>query len=141
MNGSHYPQATRVVALCVVASLVLLSAGCAGSSRRSARRNAPPPRNYVETGMACWYGPEYHGKKTASGETFNMNDMTAAHRTLPFDTMVRVTNLENQASAVVRINDRGPFKSGRIIDVSRKAADKLGFRQAGLARVRIETAR
>lgn len=141
MNKPHSSQATRILSLCLLVSLVLLSVGCSSRHhRRAVRQNAAPPRNYVETGTACWYGPGYHGKMTASGEIYNMNDMTAAHRTLPFDTKVRVTNLDNQASAVVRINDRGPFKGGRIIDVSKKAADRLGFLQAGLARVRIETA-
>ncbi|MBO6783539.1 MAG: septal ring lytic transglycosylase RlpA family protein, partial [Alphaproteobacteria bacterium] len=82
---------------------------------------------YSETGIASWYGPNFHGKKTANGETYNQNDLTAAHRTLPMPSAVRVTNLENGRSLVVRINDRGPFARGRIIDMSRRGAQLLGF--------------
>lgn len=89
-------------------------------------------------GLASWYGNPHHGKRTASGEKFNMYAMTAAHRTLPFDTRVRVYNIENGKSAVVRINDRGPFLKGRIIDVSRAAAKKLDFVNDGIAQVEIE---
>ncbi|MBN1355204.1 septal ring lytic transglycosylase RlpA family protein [bacterium] len=90
------------------------------------------------TGTASWYGKEFHGRKTASGERFNMYDLTAAHRTLPFGTKVRVTNLDNNRSVVVTINDRGPFVKNRIIDLSYGAARKLGFVKQGLARVRIQ---
>jgi rare lipoprotein A len=93
--------------------------------------------NYVETGIASWYGPQFHGERTANGETFDMNLVSAAHRTLPMPSMVRVTNLDNGRSIVVRMNDRGPFARGRIIDMSAKAADLLGFQQAGTARVRV----
>ncbi|MBI1390438.1 MAG: septal ring lytic transglycosylase RlpA family protein [bacterium] len=89
-------------------------------------------------GTASWYGPKFHGKRTASGEIFNMNAMTAAHPTLPFNTRVRITNLDNGQKAIVRINDRGPLVNGRIIDVSREAARKLDFEQKGLANVRLE---
>lgn len=92
----------------------------------------------VETGIASWYGPNFHGKRTANGEIYNQNDLTAAHRTLQMPSLVRVTNLENGRSVVVRINDRGPFKRGRVIDVSRKAAELLGFIGQGTARVRVE---
>lgn len=92
----------------------------------------------VETGIASWYGPNFHGKRTANGEIYNQNDLTAAHRTLQMPSLVRVTNLENGRSVVVRINDRGPFKRGRVIDVSRKAAELLGFIGNGTARVRVE---
>lgn len=93
---------------------------------------------YVETGISSWYGPKFHGRKTANGETYNMNDLTAAHRTLPLPSMVRVVNLKNGRSLKLRINDRGPFARGRIIDVSRRAAQLLGFQRAGTARVRVE---
>lgn len=95
--------------------------------------------NFSQTGMASWYGPGFHGKKTANGERFNTNLLTAAHKELPFDTMVRVTNLENGRSTMVRINDRGPFSKDRIIDLSKKAAEEIGMLQTGTARVRIET--
>lgn len=93
---------------------------------------------YVETGIASWYGPNFHNKKTANGEVFDQNDLTAAHRTLPMPSIVRVTNLENGRALVLRINDRGPFAHGRIIDVSRRGAQLLGFEQQGTARVKVE---
>ena len=91
-------------------------------------------------GIASFYGREHHGGPTASGERFNMNAMTAAHRTAPLGSRLKVTNLRNGKSVVVRINDRGPFVRGRIIDLSRGAADVLGFTGAGLTHVAIETA-
>lgn len=94
--------------------------------------------SYRETGIASWYGPGFHGKATANGEVFDQNALTGAHRTLPMPSMVRVTNLDNGRSIKVRINDRGPFKNGRIIDLSRRAADLLGFRRSGTAKVRVE---
>lgn len=94
---------------------------------------------YVETGIASWYGPGFHGEKTANGEKFDTNELTAAHRTLQMPSLVRVTNLENGRSIVVRVNDRGPFSKARIIDVSSKAADLLGFKGRGTAKVRVET--
>lgn len=97
--------------------------------------------DYDETGIASWYGPGFHGKPTANGEAFDQNALTAAHRTLPMPSMVRVTNLDNGRSLKVRINDRGPFKNGRIIDLSRRAADLLGFRRQGTAKVRVEIVR
>lgn len=88
--------------------------------------------------MASWYGPNFHGKLTANGETYNMNDLTAAHRSLPFNTVVKVTNLDNGRSVVVRVNDRGPYVGNRIIDLSRQAARKIDMEDAGVAEVRIE---
>ena len=93
---------------------------------------------FVEEGIASWYGPGFHGRKTASGEEYNMYDFTAAHKVLPLGTYVLVTNLENGRKAVVRINDRGPFVKGRIIDLSYAAARALGIQQKGTARVRIQ---
>ncbi len=93
---------------------------------------------YVETGIASWYGPGFHGNRTANGEIFDQNLVSAAHRTLPMPSMVRVTNLENGRSIVVRMNDRGPFARGRIIDMSRRGAQLLGFYREGTARVRVE---
>ncbi|MFA7275520.1 MAG: septal ring lytic transglycosylase RlpA family protein [Pseudobdellovibrionaceae bacterium] len=94
--------------------------------------------DYVETGIASWYGPGFHGGKTASGEQYNQNELTAAHRTLQMPSLVRVTNLSNGRAVVVRVNDRGPFAKGRIIDVSGKAANLLGMVGTGTARVKIE---
>lgn len=103
-------------------------------------RTYTPKEQYdlVETGIASWYGPGFHGKKTANGERFDKNELTAAHRTLQMPSLVRVTNLDNGRSVVVRVNDRGPFKRGRIIDVSEKAAELLAFKGAGTAKVRLE---
>ncbi len=94
--------------------------------------------NYRETGVASWYGSKFHGRSTANGEVFDMNAVTAAHRTLPLPSIVRVQNLENGRTLVVRVNDRGPFARGRIIDLSRRAAQLLGFRYKGTALVRVE---
>ncbi|WPZ33145.1 septal ring lytic transglycosylase RlpA family protein [Thalassobaculum sp. OXR-137] len=94
--------------------------------------------DYSETGIASWYGPGFHGKSTANGEVFNENALTAAHRTLPMPSIVRVTNLDNGRSIVVRVNDRGPFAHGRIIDMSRRSAQLLGFMNKGTAKVRVE---
>lgn len=91
----------------------------------------------IAEGRASWYGPNFHGKLTANGEVFNMNDLTAAHRTLPFNTVVRVDNLDNGRTVVVRINDRGPYIDNRIIDLSRKAASDLGMIHSGTASVRL----
>lgn len=93
---------------------------------------------YDETGIASWYGPDFHGKITANGEDYDMNDLTAAHRTLPMPSFVRVTNLDNGRSLVVRVNDRGPYARGRILDMSRRAAQLLGFIDVGTARVRVQ---
>lgn len=93
---------------------------------------------YNETGIASWYGPGFHGKRTANGEVYDENGLTAAHKTLPMPSMVRVTNLENGRSIQVRVNDRGPFEAGRVVDMTRRGAQLLGFIDQGTARVRVE---
>lgn len=93
---------------------------------------------YDETGIASWYGEDFHGKATANGERYDMNALTAAHRTLPMPVVVRVTNLDNGRSLRLRLNDRGPYARGRIIDVSKRAAQLLGFQESGTARVRVQ---
>ena len=93
---------------------------------------------YERTGIASWYGTKFHGRKTANGEIYNMNELTAAHRTLPMPCYVRVTNLENGRSLVLRVNDRGPFAKGRIIDISRRGAQLLKFKRQGTAKVRVK---
>lgn len=98
----------------------------------------PTPIGYVEEGIASWYGTKFHGRRTSNGEVFDMYAMSAAHKTLPIPCYARVTNLENGRTAVVRINDRGPFHSDRLIDLSFAAATKLGYMDKGTARVRIE---
>ncbi len=92
----------------------------------------------VETGIASWYGEEFHGRMTANGEFFDKNDLTAAHPTLQMPSVVRVTNLDNGRSVVVRVNDRGPYARGRVIDVSRRTAQVLGFESQGTAKVKVE---
>ncbi|MEO1095536.1 MAG: septal ring lytic transglycosylase RlpA family protein [Cyanobacteria bacterium J06638_28] len=92
----------------------------------------------VYTGQASWYGPGFHGRRTANGEVFNQNAMTAAHRTLPFGTQIRVTNLRNNRQVIVRVNDRGPFTGGRILDLSAGSARAIGLDRAGVGPVRIE---
>ena len=94
--------------------------------------------SYDETGIASWYGPDFHGKYTANGDVFDQNGVTAAHRTLPMPSIVRVTNLENGRSIEVKVNDRGPFAHGRILDLSKHAAELLGMDMQGTARVRVQ---
>jgi rare lipoprotein A len=145
---------------------LLLIAGVwlTGCSKKQARLNVPPPPTlpeqqtsaaakksipipaptlnpeplFVETGMASWYGPPYHNRRSSNGEVYNMNALTAAHRTLPLGSVVRVTNLRTHHSAVVRITDRGPFVEGRVIDLSLAAAKQVDVWRAGLALVKLE---
>lgn len=117
-----------------VASLFISTAAVLSPSIVSAH----PTKNsgkYVRSGEASWYGPGFHGRRTASGETFNTNELTAAHRTLPFGTRVRVVNKRTGKSVVVRINDRGPYAHGRIIDLSRASAQAIGI--TGVANVEV----
>ncbi|MDI6402148.1 septal ring lytic transglycosylase RlpA family protein, partial [Balneolaceae bacterium ANBcel3] len=97
----------------------------------------PRAGKVIEQGEASWYGPGFHGRQTANGETYDQDKLTAAHRTLPFNTVVRVINLSNGKSVVVRINDRGPYARGRIIDLSREAARRIDMVDSGVAPVRL----
>jgi len=136
------------VPVLVGVSFLFLISGCTSSlSRRQPAplSSAPPvrPQTPVQPktkgiGIASWYGPGFHGQPTASGEIYNQNALTAAHRTLPLGSRVQVTNLTNGKSVQVRITDRGPFIRGRAIDLSRGAAHKLGMVKSGLSRVRIQ---
>jgi rare lipoprotein A len=94
--------------------------------------------SYNETGIASWYGEPFHGRDTANGERYDMNELSAAHKTMPMPSTVRVTNLENGRTLMLRVNDRGPFVAGRIIDISRRGAQLLGFHRTGTAKVRVE---
>ena len=94
--------------------------------------------NYIQYGNASWYGRNFHGKKTASGECYNKYDFTAAHKNLPFGTLIKVTNLRNGKDVFVRVNDRGPYIGGRIVDISRAAAEAIGVQKRGVARVKLE---
>ena len=94
--------------------------------------------SYSEVGMASWYGEDFHAKKTANGEVYDMNTLTAAHRTLPLPSIVKVTNLENGRSLVLRVNDRGPYAKERIIDISKRGAQLLGYQTKGITKVKVE---
>ena len=123
----------------VLLAIFVLASGCAGSRPASwGGGAAPPPAEFVQEGWASYYGTAHHGHRTASGVRFDEHQLTAAHRSLPFGTQVRVTNLDNGRSVMVTINDRGPFTKKRVIDVSSRAARELGFLRAGTARVRLE---
>jgi rare lipoprotein A len=150
--------------LVALAALGLLVGGCAEGTLavNTAKKLNPPDRghgtykvgnpyqiegvtyypaedyNYDETGIASWYGPGFHERLTANGEIYDQNDLTAAHRTLPMPSFVRVTNLDNGRSIVLRVNDRGPYARGRIIDVSRRGAQLLGYDNIGTAKVRVQ---
>lgn len=124
-------------------TIVLIAAapGCAGTPGAAPRMTPAGVESRVafeEEGFASYYGFEHHGHRTASGERFDADRLTAAHRTLPFGTRVQVTNLDNGKRVVVTVTDRGPFRRHRVIDVSRRAARDLGFLRAGTARVRLE---
>lgn len=123
--GRDRPMRRRGPWLVMALLAALLTGGCGSASKK-------------EVGMASWYGPRHHGKQTASGQPFNQYALTAAHPKLPFGTRVRVTNLNNGKEVIVRINDRGPYKGGRIIDLSRAAARQLEMEVEGVGRVRIE---
>ncbi|MGH8468648.1 MAG: septal ring lytic transglycosylase RlpA family protein [Gammaproteobacteria bacterium] len=123
-------------AMLVPATLALFSVGWAAA--KGMAHKAPA---FEQVGIASWYGPGFHGKETANGEVFNQNGLTAAHRTLPLGIKIAVTNVTNGKSVKVKINDRGPYVKGRVIDLSRAAAIRLGMKDAGLAKVQIEAIR
>jgi len=126
----------RARAVVLLPCLLALACGV----KRAPDRPADSPGS-VETGVASWYGGKFHGRRTASGEVFDMYELTAAHRSLPFGTVVRVTHLENRRSVEVRITDRGPFIKGRVIDLSYAAAKRLGMIREGVARVKLVVVR
>lgn len=132
----------RIVMGCMVAALVAITARTEASPSKS-YMVAHLPSNAAkqavrERGLASWYGEQFQGNPTASGEAYDMNELTAASRTLPLGTKLKVTNLRNNRSLVLRVNDRGPFIDNRMLDVSKAAAWKLGFMASGLATVRME---
>jgi rare lipoprotein A len=150
----HRTAQSGVRAWPALALLTLGLAACAGPSPDAASPGPTASRpampldratlypaevpSFVQVGLASWYGPHFARKLTASGERFDMNQLTAAHRSLPLATMVRVTNLANGRHVLLRVNDRGPYAGARIIDVSREAAEMLGMKQDGVAQVRLE---
>jgi rare lipoprotein A len=142
------PMRRRRIASCVYFTIVLCTCGSIGSGAPTGVNvSVPTPEiiaaaaaapAYREVGIASWYGGRHQGRLTASGEIFDENRLTAAHRKLPLKTKARVTNLENGRSVEVKVNDRGPYMRGRVIDLSARAAQELGMTQQGLALVRIE---
>jgi rare lipoprotein A (peptidoglycan hydrolase) len=138
IQANRAMKTTRIFLL--IMCFAWFGAGCAGPSSQVRPESTPKIQIIQETtyGLASWYGRDYHGRRTASGERFNMYEYTAAHRSLPFGTTVRVTNLRNNRHAVVRINDRGPFVRGRVIDLSYVAARDLKMLDTGVEKVRID---
>jgi peptidoglycan lytic transglycosylase len=126
----------RIALLPILFASILIAGACV-PRRAPSTSPASIERHPAETGQASWYGKAHQGKRTASGERFDMHALTAAHRTLPFGTIVRVTEVKSGRSVNVRINDRGPYRRDRIIDLSYEAARKLGFVSRGTARVEI----
>lgn len=120
--------------LLLISGLAFAAAGCGGKKVKTA---APPKIGSTETGVASWYGHPYHGRRAANGEVYDMEKLTAAHRTYPFDTWVRVKNLSNDRTVDVRIQDRGPFIRGRIIDLSHAAAREIALIGPGITKVRL----
>lgn len=144
-----YPLRMRIVTIsfrstangavrgCIVACLAVTVSACAGSAAWPPEPVVDASPGWTQTGRASWYGPGFNGKQTASGEVYDMEAMTAAHRSLPFQTRVQVENLDNGTTTEVRINDRGPFIRGRIIDLSKAGARSVDMLGSGTARVRI----
>lgn len=130
------PRFTRLT-LCIVSGVAVCISGCTRHKIRAAKPQAPVVTGATESGIASWYGDPYHGRRSASGEIFDKEKLTAAHRTLPFETWVEVTNLDNGKKVDVRVNDRGPFVGGRIIDLSEAAAGQIQMLNAGIAKVRL----
>ncbi|MCC8194119.1 MAG: septal ring lytic transglycosylase RlpA family protein [Deltaproteobacteria bacterium] len=163
--ASFHPfRAARLAAVILVCLSLAALAGCGKQSVSGGMSTSPPVsgtpsapgtkpytvmgqtyyplesgHGYVEEGIASWYGKDFHGKTTSNGEVYDMYGMTCAHKVLPFGTQLRVTNLDNNKSIVVRVNDRGPFVANRIIDLTRTGAEQIGMIGPGTARVRLES--
>lgn len=130
------PGIARTLLLLASAAAMLFAGACA-----TGRHRQPPGPGSIERGVASWYGPRFHGRQTANGEHYDMHRLTAAHKKLPFGTVVEVTNLDNGRRVEVRINDRGPFVKRRILDLSQAAADAIGMLGAGTAKVEMRILR
>lgn len=136
LSINEFQSAERVLVRVGLVGVTLVLLSCAGArppTTSPVTAASEPAKRTV--GLASWYGQRHHGRPTASGETFDMNQLTAAHRTLPFGTRLRVTNLDNGRSVVVRVNDRGPHVPGRILDLSLRAAQAIGMAANGVVRV------
>ncbi len=128
----------RIRKLSIAAAAVFVLFGCATTPRRGDQALGGTAASFVQEGTASWYGPGFQGRRTASGVRFNKNDLTCAHRTLPFGSQIKVTNLINGNEVVVTVNDRGPFVGGRVVDLSYRAARDLDFISTGTTLVRLE---
>ena len=140
MTARAIHAGANAIAIAFAAFLFMLCVGCGTHTRAQVPRGPSPPARIgqTETGIASWYGNPYNGRRTSSGEIFDMEQLTAAHRTLPFNTWLEVTNLTNGKQVDVRITDRGPFIKGRIIDISLRAAREIDMVREGIVQVRIK---
>jgi hypothetical protein len=138
-RGGEKPMQRVLRRLCFFSTIAVVALASPGTTGRAdAQIGRIHPGQYVQFGVASWYGPWHQGRRTANGERFDMHKLTAAHKTLPLDSKVRVTNLANGKSVEVTINDRGPYVGDRVIDLSERAAQRLGMKQQGVATVRVE---
>ena len=143
MNAIAITKNTRfrryaLVACAVFVTLSGMTTTPAGNAQQPVKQSLQQQRHWYQTGRASWYGELFQGRQTASGETFDMNAMTCAHPTLPLGSLIKVTNLRNHRSVIVRVNDRGPVAPNRIVDLSYAAARFLGFGRRGTAPVRLD---
>ncbi|MFC5080639.1 RlpA-like protein precursor [Vibrio thalassae] len=128
----------KTLSLVLTTLLITLLGGCASTAAIDSQKTQNYSKAHQLVGQASWYGNQYHGKRTASGERYNMRAYTAAHKTLPFGTIVRVTNTANGKTVDVKINDRGPFVKGRVIDLSRQSFEQIASISKGIAPVKID---
>lgn len=138
MYKFQFPNNIKKINFIFVALMFSFLAGCSSTASIDSSKTRSYAKSHELVGQASWYGNKYHGRRTASGERYNMRAYTAAHKTLPFGTIVRVTNTANGKTVDVKINDRGPFVKGRIIDLSRKSFEQIGDISKGIAPVKIE---
>ncbi|MGF1683727.1 septal ring lytic transglycosylase RlpA family protein [Photobacterium minamisatsumaniensis] len=138
MKKIEYPNRMKRLNLVFTALILTLLAGCSSTAATDDEKTRGYARSHELVGQASWYGKKYHGRLTASGERYNMRAYTAAHKTLPFGAIVRVTNTANNKTVDVKINDRGPFVKGRVIDLSHKSFEQIGNINKGLAPIKIE---
>ncbi|MEZ8022726.1 septal ring lytic transglycosylase RlpA family protein [Vibrio sp. 1F255] len=138
MQRLAHPNYMKKLHIIFTALVLMILAGCTSTSAVGSSKTKEYAKSHTLVGKASWYGDKFHGRLTASGETYNMNANTAAHKTLPFGTIVRVTNTDNNKSVDVKINDRGPYVKGRVIDLSHKAFSQIGDVKKGVVKVKIE---